>query len=129
MKVVVAGAGYAGTLAANRIAKKVSGTEITIINPRPEFVERVRLHQQAAGTGKAATPLAKMLHEGVRSRTAAVEKIGDGSVTLGDGEVLDFDFLILAVGSTLSPLPGTVPIGTWEGAEQAREKLANLTAG
>jgi NADH dehydrogenase len=129
MKVVVAGAGYAGTLAANRVAKKVPGAEITVINPRPEFVERVRLHQQVAGTGKAATPLSEMLHDGIRSRTAAVEKIGDGSLTLGDGEVLDFDFLILAVGSTLSPLPGTVPVGTWEGAEQAREKLASLSAG
>jgi len=129
MKVVVAGAGYAGTLAANRVAKKLTDAEITVINPRPDFVERVRLHQQVAGTGKAATPLAEMLHDGIRSRTAAVEKIGDGGVTLADGEVMDFDFLVLAVGSTLSPLPGTIPVGTWEGAERARTALADLAAG
>ncbi|MDL4816858.1 NAD(P)/FAD-dependent oxidoreductase [Actinomadura opuntiae] len=129
MKVVVAGAGYAGTLAANRLAKKVPGAEITVVNPRADFVERVRLHQQLAGTGKAATPLAQVLRDGVRSRRAAVEKIGDGSVVLDGGETLDFDYLVLAVGSTLSPLPGTVPVGTWEGAEQARAALAELAAG
>ncbi|SNS11694.1 NAD(P)/FAD-dependent oxidoreductase [Actinomadura mexicana] len=129
MKVIVAGAGYAGTLAANRLAKKVPDAEITVVNPRPDFVERVRLHQQLAGTGRAATPLSRMLRDGVRSRRAAVEKIGEGGLTLDGGETLDFDFLVLAVGSTLSPLPGTVPIGTWEGAEQARKALAALPAG
>jgi len=129
MKVVVVGAGYAGTLAANRLAKKVPEAEITVINPRPDFVERVRLHQQIAGTGKAATPLSEMLRDGIRSRLAAVDKIGDGSVTLDMGETLDFDYLFLAVGSTVSPLPGTVPVGTWEGAENARTALASLPAG
>ncbi|TDD87679.1 dehydrogenase [Actinomadura darangshiensis] len=129
MKVVVAGAGYAGTLAANRLAKKVPDAEITVVNPRPDFVERVRLHQQLAGTGRAATPLTEMLRDGIAARQAAVEKIGDGTVVLEGGESLDFDHLILAVGSTLSPLPGTVPIGTWEGAEQARAALAGLPAG
>ncbi|MER6814759.1 FAD-dependent oxidoreductase [Spirillospora sp. NPDC000708] len=128
MKVIVAGAGYAGTLAANRLAKKAPGAEITVVNPRPDFVERVRLHQQLAGTGRAATPLAEMLRDGIRTRQAAVEKIGDGCVALDGGETLDFDYLVLAVGSTLSPLPGTVPVGTWEGAEQARAALAALPA-
>ncbi|CAL9471448.1 NADH dehydrogenase [Streptomyces sp. enrichment culture] len=129
MKVAVAGAGYAGTLAANRLAKKVAEAEITVINPRPDFVERVRLHEQVAGTGKAATPLTKMLRDGIHARLASVEKIGNGSVTLDLGENLDFDYLFLAVGSTVSPLPGTIPVGTWEGAEQARTALARLPAG
>ncbi|SEH01109.1 NADH dehydrogenase, FAD-containing subunit [Nonomuraea solani] len=129
MKIVVVGAGYSGTLAANRLAKKLPDAEITVINPRPDFVERVRLHQQVAGTGKAATPLSEMLRDGIRTRVAAVDKIGDGTVTLGVGETLDFDYLFLAVGSTVSPLPGTVPVGTWEGAEQARAALAGLVAG
>src|SRR5437016_4506761 len=45
MKIVVVGAGYAGMLAPNRLVKKVKAAEITVINPRPGFVERVRLHQ------------------------------------------------------------------------------------
>ncbi|MFI7077081.1 NAD(P)/FAD-dependent oxidoreductase [Micromonospora sp. NPDC049903] len=129
MKVVVVGAGYAGTLAANRLAKKAPEAHVTVVNPRSDFVERVRLHQQLAGTGRAATPLSDMLREGIHSRLAMVRKIGDGSVTLDPGKTLDFDYLVLAVGSTTRPLAGTVPIGTWEGAEQARAALAKLPAG
>ncbi|GGV23907.1 dehydrogenase [Streptomyces longisporoflavus] len=129
MKVVVVGAGYAGTIAANRLAKKVRTAEITVVNPRPDFVERVRLHEQIAGTGSAATPLTSMLGEAVTTRTGTVGKIGDGQVALEDGADLDFDFLFLAVGSTVAPLPGTVPVGTWEGAQEARTALAALPGG
>ncbi|WP_030265283.1 NAD(P)/FAD-dependent oxidoreductase [Streptomyces violens] len=129
MRVVVVGAGYAGVLAANRVAGKVKAAEITVVNPRPEFVERVRLHEQVAGTGVAATPLASMLREGVDVRVGVVDKIGDGQVTLDDGGSVDFDHLVLAVGSTVAPLPGTVAVGTWEGAEEARGALAGLARG
>ncbi|MBB5925271.1 NAD(P)/FAD-dependent oxidoreductase [Streptomyces echinatus] len=129
MKVVVVGAGYAGTFAANRVAKKVRGAEVTVVNARPEFVERIRLHQRIAGTAAAATPLTSMLRAGVASRIGTVEKIGDGTVLLDDGESLGFDHLFLAVGSTVRPLAGTVPVGTWEGAERARTALAALPAG
>ncbi|MET9605926.1 FAD-dependent oxidoreductase [Streptomyces sp. NPDC006512] len=129
MKVVVVGAGYAGMLAANRIAKKVKGAEITVINPRPDFVERVRLHQQIVGSAAVATPLTSMLRAGIGSKVAAVDRIGDGHVTLDDGTSVDFDYAFLAVGSTVRPMPGTVPVGTWEGAESAREGLAALPAG
>lgn len=37
MRVVVAGAGYAGTVATNRLARKVKAAEITVINPRPDL--------------------------------------------------------------------------------------------
>ncbi|MDG4860978.1 FAD-dependent oxidoreductase [Streptomyces sp. T-3] len=129
MKVVVMGAGYAGTSAANRLAKTLKDAEITVINPRPDFVERVRLHEQVAGTSVAATPLKDMLSDGITTRVATVDKIGDGTVILDGGESIDFDHAFVAVGSTVRPLPGTVPIGTWEGAEQAREALAALPAG
>lgn len=129
MRVVVMGAGYAGTLAANRLAKKVKAAEITVINPRPDFVERVRLHQQIAGTGSAATPLTSMLRDGITSRVGTVDKIGDGTVALEDGESVDFDYAFLAVGSSVEPMEGTVAVGTWEGAEQARVALAALPAG
>ncbi|AKU17023.1 NAD(P)/FAD-dependent oxidoreductase [Luteipulveratus mongoliensis] len=129
MKVVVVGAGYAGTLAANRLAKKAEDVEITVVNPRPEFVERVRLHQQVAGSGTAATPLVNALQEGIAMTIGEVDKVGEGSLTLTDGESLDFDYLFLAVGSTVTPMPGTIPVGTWEGAEQARAAMAELAEG
>ncbi|RSS46645.1 dehydrogenase [Streptomyces sp. WAC07061] len=129
MKVVVVGAGYAGMLAANRIARKVRGAEITVVNPRAEFVERVRLHQQVAGTAAVATPLTSMLRPGITVRVATVEEVGDGRVTLAGGETLDFDHAFLAVGSTVRAMEGTVPVGTWEGAERARAQLDALPAG
>ncbi|MFQ6396305.1 NAD(P)/FAD-dependent oxidoreductase [Nocardia sp. KC 131] len=129
MKVVVIGSGYAGTLAANRVARKTIDAEITVINPRPDFVERVRLHQQIAGTYSATTPLAEVLREDIALRVGTVEKIGNGTVALADGERIDFDYAFLAVGSTVTPMPGTIPVGTWEGAQQARAVLTALPAG
>ncbi|QNP76050.1 FAD-dependent oxidoreductase [Streptomyces roseirectus] len=129
MQVVVVGAGYAGMLAANRVAKKVKGARVTVVNPRPHFVERVRLHQRIAGTAEAAAPLESMARDGVRVRVGTVEKIGDGSALLADGTVLTYDYAFLAVGSTVRPLPGTIPVGVWEGAERARAALATLPPG
>ncbi|MFE3543691.1 NAD(P)/FAD-dependent oxidoreductase [Nocardia sp. NPDC059177] len=128
MNIVVIGAGYAGAVAANRLAKKAPGVALTVVNPRPDFIERVRLHEQLAGSGSAATPLAEVLAPGIDTRIAAVGKIGDGTLALDDGTELDFDHVIVAVGSTATPLPGTVPAGTWEGAEQARRALDELPA-
>lgn len=129
MNIVVVGAGYAGAVAANRLAKKVTDARITVVNPRPDFVERVRLHEQLAGSGTAATPLSQVLGAGITARVAGVDKIGDGVVTLDGGGSLDFDHLFLAVGSTVDPLPGTIGVGTWEGAEQARAALGELSDG
>lgn len=128
MKVVVIGNGYAGMLAANRLARKVKSAQITVVSPRPSFVERVRLHQQIAGTATAQTPLEPMLHPRITPRIGTVEKIGDGTVALNDGGSIDFDYAFLAVGSTVIPMPGTIPVGTWEGAEQGRAALAALPA-
>ncbi|MFE3445094.1 NAD(P)/FAD-dependent oxidoreductase [Nocardia sp. NPDC059180] len=129
MKIAVIGAGYAGTLAANRLARKVKTADITLINPRTDFVERVRLHQQLAGSGTAATPLTAMLRDGINTHLGTVDKIGDGTLGLDDGTRIDFDYAVLAVGSTVTPMPGTVPIGIWEGAERARTALAGLPEG
>ncbi|MFC4126963.1 NAD(P)/FAD-dependent oxidoreductase [Nocardia rhizosphaerae] len=129
MKVVVVGAGYAGTIAANRLARKTGDARITVLNPRTDFVERVRLHEQVAATGTAATPLGAMLARGITTRLGTVDKVGDGSVALGDGGSETFDYLFLAVGSTVEALPGTVAVGTWEGADLARSALAALPAG
>lgn len=51
-KVVVIGGGYAGTVAANHLRMRAD-VDITLVNPRPEFVERIRLHQFVAEPGEA----------------------------------------------------------------------------
>lgn len=129
MKIVVVGAGYAGTIAANRLAKKLKDAEITVVNPRADFVERIRLHQQITESGCATTPLTDMLRENVTVHVGTVDKIGDGTVSLDDGATASFDHLIVAVGSTVTPPPGTVAVGTFEGAEDARARLRGLPDG
>jgi len=50
-RVIVLGAGYAGASAAGRLAKRLRREDvaITLVNAEPDFVERVRMHQVAAG--------------------------------------------------------------------------------
>ena len=50
--IVVIGGGYAGALAANRLRKNPD-VDITVVNPRSAFVERIRLHQLVVGSGSA----------------------------------------------------------------------------
>ncbi|HEY1175616.1 MAG TPA: FAD-dependent oxidoreductase, partial [Phytomonospora sp.] len=128
-KVVAIGAGYAGTVAANRVAGKIKGADVTVINPRPDVVERVRLHQRIAAAARVATPLREILRDGVRTRVSSVGEIGDGAVLLADGESVDFDYAFLAVGSTVRPMPGTLAVGAWESAERARTVLAAMPPG
>ncbi|ADG77039.1 FAD-dependent pyridine nucleotide-disulfide oxidoreductase OS=Tsukamurella paurometabola (strain ATCC 8368 / DSM / CCUG 35730 / CIP 100753 / JCM 10117 /KCTC 9821 / NBRC 16120 / NCIMB 702349 / NCTC 13040) OX=521096 GN=Tpau_0398 PE=3 SV=1 [Tsukamurella paurometabola] len=129
MKVVVIGAGYAGTIAANRLMKKAGGADVTVVNPRGEFVERVRLHEYIAGSGSATTPLADMLNPAIRLVVGSVETIGDGSVTLADGTVLPFDHLVYAAGGAITAPAGTVAVGGFESAGRARTALAALPDG
>jgi NADH dehydrogenase len=42
------GAGYSGTLGANHLRMRTD-VDISLVNPRPTFVERIRLHQLVAG--------------------------------------------------------------------------------
>lgn len=49
---VIVGGGYAGVMAANRLAGQ--GIEVSLVTQDPHFVERVRLHQVAAGARESA---------------------------------------------------------------------------
>ncbi|MCS3781436.1 NAD(P)/FAD-dependent oxidoreductase [Tsukamurella ocularis] len=128
MKVVVIGAGYAGTIAANRLVKKAD-VDVTVVNPRPGFVERVRLHEHIAGSGSAVTPLTEMLDPRIRLVVGTVDKIGDGTVLLADGTSLPFDRAIYAAGGAPTAPSGTHVVGTLETAEEARRALAALPDG
>ncbi|MEV0749139.1 FAD-dependent oxidoreductase [Streptomyces sp. NPDC050273] len=98
--VVVIGGGYAGVMAANRLTRHDDVT-VTLINPRPTFVHRVRLHQLVGGTDAAVVGYQEVLAAGVRLVVDSVTRIdaaGRG-VELASGGVVGYDYLVYAVGS------------------------------
>ncbi|OBH04703.1 MULTISPECIES: NAD(P)/FAD-dependent oxidoreductase [unclassified Mycobacterium] len=132
--VVVVGGGYSGTLAANRLRQRTD-VDVTLINPRPVFVERIRLHQLIADTGVAIADYDSLLGEGIGLIVDAVDRIepADRRVVLGSGAELDYDYLVYAVGST-GAMPPTVPgaaefahsVADLESAQRLHHTLADL---
>ena len=86
--IVVIGGGYAGTLAANHLRLR-SDVEITLVNPRRVFVERIRLHQLAARSGTAAVDYGTLLGEGIRLVVDSAERIKALMFTFEDLGKLD----------------------------------------
>jgi len=133
-KVVVIGGGYAGALAANSLLLR-DDVDITLVNPRPRFVDRVRLHQFVAGTGEAAVDYDTLLGEDVRLVVDSATRIDTAArtVELASGRALDYDYVIYAVGSTgaiPSSVPGAAelafPIAEFESAQRLRATLDEL---
>jgi NADH dehydrogenase FAD-containing subunit len=112
--VVVLGGGYAGALAAVRLAARARRrAQVTLVDPKPHFVQRLRLHQVAAGQKVAEPSYRKLLGRRVQFEQGWAEYIDTnrGVVVLGRGAQrgeLPFDRLIYAVGSTVdrSAVPG-----------------------
>jgi NADH:quinone reductase (non-electrogenic) len=136
-KVVVIGGGYAGTVAANRLRMRAD-VEITLVNPRPAFVDRIRLHQFVAGTGDAEVDYDTLLGEGVRLVVDSAVRIDTlaRTVRLASGRVLEYDYVIYAVGSTgvtPSSVPGAAefafPVAELESALRLRARLDELPPG
>ncbi|MFF2083122.1 NAD(P)/FAD-dependent oxidoreductase [Nocardia sp. NPDC058176] len=133
--VVVIGGGYAGVMAANRLTRRADVT-VTLINPRPSFVERIRLHQLVGGNHDAVVDYARILNDRVRLVVDTVTRIdsADRRVTLSAGAALDYDYLVYAVGSgTAGPqVPGAdefaYPIGTFEQAQRLRAVIDTTPA-
>jgi NADH dehydrogenase FAD-containing subunit len=128
--VVVIGGGYAGVMAANRLTVR-DDVAVTLINPRPDLVHRVRLHQLVGGSDDAVVAYQDVLAEGVRVVVDTVTRIdvAERSVTLAAGGTLGYDYLIYAVGSGSAELsvPGAAefafPIATLEEAQRLRPAL------
>jgi len=128
--VVVIGGGYAGVMAANRLTQRDDVT-VTLINPRPTFVHRVRLHQLVGGSDDAVVEYREVLGEGVRLVVDTVARIDAAgrSVALESGGTVGYDYLVYAVGSgSADPgVPGAAefayPIATFEEAGRLRPVL------
>jgi NADH dehydrogenase FAD-containing subunit len=130
----VIGGGYAGVMAANRLASRDDLT-VTLVNPRPQFVERIRLHQLAVGNHDAVVPYDRVLNAGVHVVVDSVARIDAAahSLTLSSGAYLDYDYLVYAAGSTgaaPASVPGAAefayPISEWEQADALRDRLTDV---
>ena len=138
-RVVVVGAGYAGLIATNRFLGSLDAGErarvrLTVVNPREDFVERIRLHELTAGSRASVTrPLAGLLHPDARLLRGSVTRVDAARsvahvVTADGGAELPFDRLVYAVGSTAAaPVPGAREhaflLADLEGAERAAAAL------
>ncbi|MFE2140608.1 NAD(P)/FAD-dependent oxidoreductase [Streptomyces sp. NPDC059456] len=106
-RIVILGAGYAGAYVAGTLARRLSpaDTEITVVNAEPDFVQRLRLHQLAAGQEIEAPKLVDVFAgTGIRLRLARVTAVDPERqvVAVADAEgggELGYDTLLYALGS------------------------------
>ncbi|MFF0123212.1 NAD(P)/FAD-dependent oxidoreductase [Micromonospora arida] len=142
-RIVVLGAGYAGAMAAGRLAKRLhpDDTEITVINADADFVERVRMHQLATGQDLKPRPLSEVYAgTDVKPRLARVTAVDADrrTVALADDNGTDeitYDTLVYALGSVTADhgVPGVAEhaydIAGKPSALRLRDRLAHLAAG
>ncbi|MER6827747.1 FAD-dependent oxidoreductase [Streptosporangium sp. NPDC000563] len=142
-RIIVLGAGYAGAIAAGRLARRLRREDvaITLVNAEPDFVERVRMHQLAVGQDLRPRPFSEMFAgTGVELRIAKVTGVDvDGRtvavVDANGAEELAYDTLVYALGSGWNSqgVPGSAEhayeIAGRPGALRLRERLARLGAG
>jgi NADH:ubiquinone reductase (H+-translocating) len=108
-RIVVLGAGYAGAAGAGYLARHLhpDDFEITVVNAEPDFVERIRLHQLAAGQNLRRHGLVEMFAgTGIRLRLARVTGVyvEQRTVTVADDEGTDrieYDSLLYTLGSSV----------------------------
>ncbi|MFE5792987.1 NAD(P)/FAD-dependent oxidoreductase [Streptomyces sp. NPDC056503] len=142
-RIVVLGAGYTGAVAAGRLARRLRREDVTItlVNAEPDFVERVRLHQLAAGQELTPRPFAEMFAgSGVELKLGEVAAVDADRKTVSvDGaagrEELGYDSLVYALGSGWNHggVPGVADhaheLSSRPGALRLRDRLAALEAG
>lgn len=119
MKVIVAGGGYGGVMAANRLAGN-ERIDVTLVEPQEQFVERIRLHEFAAGArSEPVVTWDQVLHpriEHVQTRMESIDQFAS-------------DFVIIATGASSAARPnGTYSIGTLLEAQTFRTDLDDALA-
>jgi NADH:ubiquinone reductase (H+-translocating) len=139
IRVIVIGAGYAGMIATNRFLGSLTEDEkqrttLTVVNPRGVFVERIRLHELAAGSRDTVTiPLPEVLHPDAATIIGRVLRIDSAARTVrvatATGEFdLPYDYLVYAAGSVAAAsIPGAAahsfPLADFEGAAGAADAI------
>lgn len=112
-RIVVIGAGAAGTALVNRLVERLEGAEITIVDGRKEHLYQPGLSLVAAGLKPASYTLSQTtdwLPKGatlLAEKAAAIDPLAKTVATEG-GTKLTYDFLIVAPGLVLdyNAIPG-----------------------
>jgi NADH:ubiquinone reductase (H+-translocating) len=139
-RIVVLGAGYAGAYTAGTLARRLSpaDTEITVVNAEPDFVQRLRLHQLAAGQEIEAPQLTDVFAgTGVRLHLARVTAVDPERQVVAvadtdEGTELSYDTLVYALGSHVADhgVPGVTEhafhVTSRPAALRLRERLDSL---
>ena len=147
-RLLVLGAGTAGTMAINKLRPRLPEDEweITIVEPsdihhyQPGYLF---LPFGAYTPGETMEPTDRFIPEGVTRLRAKVDRVdADANVVhLADGQTVPYDYLIIASGTAPRPdqTPGMDDPAVWrksvhefytfEGAMALREKLANWEGG
>jgi NADH dehydrogenase FAD-containing subunit len=122
-------------LSAIRLAKRTArlGARVTLVSATGDFVDRIRLHEAAAGSPVRTRPLADMLAgTGVELAVAPVAAVERAArrLELADGATLAYDWLVLATGSvTDTRTPGAREhTFTLDGPERVRALAAAVRA-
>ncbi|MET8768103.1 FAD-dependent oxidoreductase [Streptomyces sp. NPDC004658] len=140
-RVVVLGAGYAGTAAAVQLAARVGrrdGVQVTVVDAQERFTERMRLHMTATGQRLAELSVPDLLRgtgaRFVRGWVTAVDADAR-TVRIDDDRVLHYDTLVYGLGGVAdtSAVPGAedhaYTLNSAQDAESLARRLARLGSG
>lgn len=105
-RIVIVGAGAAGTTLANRLNERLAGARITIIDPRTTHLYQPGLTLVATGLKKAdyvTSDEARWLPDGVDWITEKVAAVDPETRTVSTqgGQTISYDWLVLAPGLVL----------------------------
>jgi len=121
---IIIGGGYSGITAANRLPR---GTRVALIDPKADFIHRVRLHEYAAGGApRIRIPLRRMLKHGAEHHRSLAQHVEPGLVRLADGNELRARHILVTTGSH-DAAPGS--IASYAAATMQRERLAEAAPG
>lgn len=141
-QILVLGGGYAGLTAAARLGEAGLSSRISLIDAKPGFVERIRLHEVAGGSAPRSLLYAPFLVERnvnfIEGRAHSLDPArGTMRVarTQGGEEDIRYDWLVYALGSRTDPAgvlgatefaltldTVTDARAIWERAERAAER-------
>jgi NADH dehydrogenase FAD-containing subunit len=134
-RILVLGAGYTGMMCAIRLAHRTRRlrVRITLVNRSDRFIERLRLHQVAAGQRPARHRIPDLLDGTgvafVQARVTALDPERH-TVTTDGGKTLGYDTLVYALGSATDTdtVPGVADHALVLESPELPDRLAEAAA-